>query len=338
MEWLLRGVLRAAQQFERAGLSRGLTGRRLAGFLFMCTMTGGLALIVPTLPWQQAIAHVTPAWLAAVVAIYLLEFPLWAAEWRLLTPTCQPVGWARMLEITAISSAAQNTLPLFGGQASALVLLVVRAGLTRAAAISVLAIDQLITGVAKLVVLGIAVLVMPVPPWIREGAVALLGIVIAFLAVMLVAAHGGQGIRWLALRLRSPARRVALALAEWTFYMEPMRSIARASSVLGLGLGKKAVEVVAVLAVQQACGIAVDLGQAVLVVAALGLSTVLPRLPANLGVYEATILLIYEWCGVPTDAALAAAILQHAAFLLPAIGGGYVILLARQLHSQRPPG
>jgi uncharacterized membrane protein YbhN (UPF0104 family) len=66
----------------------------------------------------------------------------------------------------------------------------------------------------------------------------------------------------------------------------------------------------------------------VLVVAALGLSTLI-RTPGNLGVYEATVLLIYSSLGVPPALGLAAAVLQHFAALVPRLGGGLIVLAAR---------
>ena len=332
------GVTAAPSRQPEARSERGRPVTwRAAGWLFLGAVTVGLAFAVPALPWRQAVAHLAPAWLPVAIAVYLLEFPLWAAEWRLIVPTAQPVGWSRMIEITALSSAAQNTLPLFGGQVSALVLLVMRGGVTRGAALSVLAIDQLVTGVVKLILLGLAVLVAPVPPWMREGTAVLLGLVVAFLAAMLAAAHGSRGLRRLAPWLPARAVPVALAFAEWTLHLEPMRSVSRGSRVLALAAAKKAIEIVGALVAQRACGIPFDPAQAVMIVAALGLSTVLPRIPANLGIYEATVLLVYEWCGVPTDAALAAALFQHVAFLLPAVGSGYLILVTRQLRARPSP-
>ncbi len=90
---------------------------------------------------------------------------------------------------------------------------------------------------------------------------------------------------------------------------------------------KKSIEISATLAIQHAVGIALPPSSALLVVTALNLATVIPGPPASLGVFEATTLFIYNYLGVPPGTAFAAAILQHAIYLTPDIGYGYVVLL-----------
>ena len=53
--------------------------------------------------------------------------------------------------------------------------------------------------------------------------------------------------------------------------------------------------------------------------------------PANVGVYEATVFAVYRYLGVPADAALAMAAVQHICFLIPTLGTGYVTMTLRQL-------
>jgi uncharacterized membrane protein YbhN (UPF0104 family) len=91
--------------------------------------------------------------------------------------------------------------------------------------------------------------------------------------------------------------------------------------------------VAAVLAVQQSFGVALPWWSAVLVVAALSLSTMLPLAPANLGVFEATAFVVYRELGVSDQRALGLALVQHACFLAPMIVTGYALLTARQLRS-----
>jgi uncharacterized membrane protein YbhN (UPF0104 family) len=62
----------------------------------------------------------------------------------------------------------------------------------------------------------------------------------------------------------------------------------------------------------------------------------LPVAPANLGVYEATVFAAYRFLGVSAEAAVGIAIVQHFAFLLPALVTGYVTLTLRQLLPRRP--
>jgi uncharacterized membrane protein YbhN (UPF0104 family) len=280
------------------------------------------------------LAAADPLWLLAAVAANLAIFPLWATQWSLLTPAAQRVSWTRMLQITALCSAAKNTLP-YTGLPSAIVLLLVYGRLSRGAAISTIALDQLCTGLAKVALVAAAVLIVPLPSWMRVGAFTLLLLVMALLVALLAVAHGRDRLRGLAAVLPAAAERLLHPLADWAAHLEPLRSWARAWPVVALALGKKALEIVAALAVQQACGIPLSVETAVLIVAALSVATMLPAAPANLGVYEATVLLIYQWSGVPAAIALAAAVLQHAMFLAPALGCGYLVILSGR--STPPP-
>lgn len=65
--------------------------------------------------------------------------------------------------------------------------------------------------------------------------------------------------------------------------------------------------------------------------AALGTTLVagmLPITPANVGPYEAATSMLYQWLGMARIPALALTLVQHATFLVPAVGGGALVLLA----------
>jgi uncharacterized membrane protein YbhN (UPF0104 family) len=83
-----------------------------------------------------------------------------------------------------------------------------------------------------------------------------------------------------------------------------------------LALVKKAVEVCAMVCMQRAFGLDLPVGAAVLALGMLNLSTLLPIVPANVGVYEGAIVLAYTRYGVPAEQALGLAALQHLCYLL----------------------
>jgi uncharacterized membrane protein YbhN (UPF0104 family) len=163
----------------------------------------------------------------------------------------------------------------------------------------------------------------------RAGTLSLLLLVTAFLVALMGVAHGREWIDRLAV-VFVPGRALLLRLASWARHLEPLCSWSRAWPVLMLALSKKAIEIVMVLLVQKACGIPFAPETAVLIVAALSVTTMLPATPANVGVYEATVLLVYQWAGIAPATALAAALLQHAVQLIPILAMGYGVLLARR--------
>jgi hypothetical protein len=124
-----------------------------------------------------AVRRAHPAWLLAAVLCHGSILPLWAWQTVVLLPrpagAPAPVGFGRVFEVQALSATAANTVPAFLGQATGVALLAERAGVGSAAALSVFAQHNLVEGLAKLAMVGVAAQVVPLPPRMR-GAVAAL--------------------------------------------------------------------------------------------------------------------------------------------------------------------
>ncbi len=309
--------------------------RRWLQVLLWLALTVAIVLAAPRLPWQRAVEHartVRGPWVFAAVAANLAILPLWALEWRLLVPGAARVAYARMLEVVCVTAAVLNSVPWFAGEAAAVGLLIGRAGLSRGAALSVLAMDQLLVGLAKLSVIAAAAVFTPLPSWLRAGILSLAAGFGVLLVLLLPLAS-----RWTAIRdrlLASPSRlRVAAAtLAGWGAHLDVLRDAGRFGRVAILALAKKGAELLAILAIQAAFGMSPSVTAGAVVLAALAVTTLLPVAPANLGVYEATVYGTYRYMGVPAEAALGLAVVQHLCFLLPSIAAGYVVLTRRQMR------
>ena len=302
-------------------------------------LTVALVMTAADLPWRLAALYARrlhPGWLFAAVAANALILPLWAAEWRLLTPSAFRVGFARMLEVVSVSAAVLNSIPFFAGEASAVALLITRAGLSRGAALSVLALDQLLVGVAKLTLILTAALFGPVPAALRAGISALAAAVVALLIVLLPLAHRWQELRDRLMSQPTRVRALAARVAAVGQHLEALRHLQRAWRVIALALAKKALEVAAIIAIQVAFGLEPSVSAALLVAAALAITTLVPVAPANLGVYEGTVYGVYRLVGVPSEAAVGMAIVQHLAFLVPPLLAGYLALGLRRAGSRRP--
>ncbi|MEX2178103.1 MAG: lysylphosphatidylglycerol synthase transmembrane domain-containing protein [Gemmatimonadaceae bacterium] len=301
-------------------------------------LTLALVQVLRTLPLDRAVAElqrVKPMWLVLALAVNFAILPLWALEWRILVPGTARILYARMFEVVAVTASVLNSVPFLAGEASAVALLIARAGLSRGAALSVLAMDQLLVAFAKLSVLSLAVAIAPIPIWLRKGFVLLLLVLVASLALLVPLAHHWSAIRERLLAMPTTTRRLLGALAAWGQHLDALREPRRLWQVAVLTLLKKAAEVAAVLAVQAAFGVEPSLSTAVLIVAALALSTLVPIAPANLGIYEATVFAVYRFVGTPAETALGLAVVQHLCFLLPSIGTGYALLTLRQLMPRR---
>ena len=181
--------------------------------------------------------------------------------------------------------------------------------------------DQLLVGLAKVAVLGAAAATAALPGWMARGAAGLVGGVVALLGGLLVLAWRPAFLARRVPRLL-PARGVRLLVAVGEA-LAPLRSPARGGGALLLALAKKLVDVVAIMCVARAFGIELPLAGAVLVLAALSLATLLPLVPGNVGVYEASVVLAYSHLGVGAERALGIAVVQHACFFVALALPGY---------------
>jgi glycosyltransferase 2 family protein len=278
----------------------------------------------PTRAWD-AISTVRGVWVAAATLCYLAILPLWAWQWHLLAPAGRSQTFHRMLRVVTTTSGVLNTTPLLVGEATGVVLLVTLTGLERTTALSVLAMDQLLVGVAKLGVLATAAVVAPLPEWVARGAIGLIVLVAALATLLLFGASRGVWRARTQAESRGAARsgrvgsmrdRLARSLDALPTALAPLRSPRRGGGALALALVKKAVEVCAMLCMQRAFGLDLPIGASVLALAMLNLSTLLPIVPGNIGVYEGSVVLAYSRFGVAPEQAVGLAALQHLCYLL----------------------
>lgn len=279
---------------------------------------------------MHATSDASPGWLAFAALINLLGLPLWSTQWFYLAPRQGRQSVWSFVEIVAVVGAIQNTLTSIGGGTSAVVFLISRGGLSRGQAVSLYALDQVLTGIGKILVVGLALLLLPLPVWraakwlaLSLTAVTLIFAVLVGANVMLPASSRSRGMNRIANLLRAQVN---------VFAPFVMRAC---GWPLALVVARKSTEIATVLAVQRACGIPVSMSAATAIIAATDLASVVPTTPASIGVFEAAVLFVYGFFGVSPALALSAAFLQHAAHLVPAIVFGYAILLFRALPLDR---
>jgi uncharacterized membrane protein YbhN (UPF0104 family) len=274
------------------------------------------------------IASIHAEWLVLAVACYGAILPLWAGQWTMLAPGGSAGRGRAMLGVVALTSAVLNTTPMLVGEATAVVLLVARAGLDRVAALSVLAMDQLLVGVAKLALLALAASVAPLPEWMSRAVLGLLGAILLLGGALVLAAWRHVDVAVVLERV-VPAR-VAAAAGAFARSLEPLRFPARGLPALGIALLKKAVEVAAMVCVYRAFGLAVPVSAAVVVLAALNLATLLPVVPGNVGVFEAAVVLALTRFGVTPEQALGVAVVQHLCYFVALALPGLVFAARRR--------
>jgi uncharacterized protein (TIRG00374 family) len=275
----------------------------------------------------EAMRTANAAWLLVAVIANAGILGFWTSFWRDLLPRDEHVSHGNMFRIASIASAVMNTVPFLAGHASSVVLLVRRGGVSQHGALSVLALDQLGEGVAKVIVFVAVAALTPIPSQMRAGVLTASAGVVTLFVVLVVLAHrspakpiDAAADDRLVRRVRAFVRRSANAL-------DTLRSARRSATALGAVLAMKAVEAIGIIAVQRSFGVDIPIAGTLLVLAGVLLATMIPLAPGNLGTYEAGVFFAYQYLGVPTDTSLALALVQHACFMIPAVGVGYVLLV-----------
>jgi uncharacterized membrane protein YbhN (UPF0104 family) len=271
----------------------------------------------------------SPLWVFAGFCASFVGLPLWVAAWGLLIPASRRPSVLALFEAQSVTLAAIQAFSVLGGGATAVFMLVRRAGLSASGAVSLLAFDQLLTGVVKLILIAAAIAFAPAPVLMRTVGLTLLVLVMGLLGLVLVIAHSETATRRRAIDHGGWRGKVFFLAAELAGNLAAIRSPVRFSGALLLYLLRRSAEGFTALCIQMACGQPVSGEAALLIVAVLAVATMIPGPPGNLGVYEAVVSLAYLACGYSSESAVAMALLQHVAFLAAACVPGLVLVLIR---------
>jgi len=313
-----RGVRPAA---PGAALARTLLALAIATVLLALCFRGVDA---PRL--AAVVARAGLAWLVAAVALNAAIPMLWALQWRLFLPRPSELGLRGMYALTATMAMLANSVPMLLGTVSGTHLLATRGRVGYPTALSILALDQLLEGLAKLAMLFALAAVTPLPAPLRGALWMLTAGVGALLAVVTTAT-------WSYGRYRLPRY-----IREWAAGLRGVRRPEVLAGGLALGLAMKGAEMGGILAVQHALGVELPLWSALAVLAAVNVSTMVSVSPGNVGVYEGSAFLAYGALGVDGETALALALLQHVAYLLAMAGSGWLVMLGQAAAGAAPAG
>jgi uncharacterized membrane protein YbhN (UPF0104 family) len=282
--------------------------RRAAAVGAWLFATALLAVCARSIDWSHAaetLVATHPAWIAFAILLNASIVPLMAAFWMALRPRIEPrVPFRRAFEIAATATALMNTVPFGAGHASIVVLWMRRGASSQRGALSILALDQLGEGIAKVGLFLVVALVAPMPSWMRAGVTSIALLVTILFVVLVVASR-------------------------WATELRIDRSWTRACAGLGFVIGTKVAEALAIVAVQRAFGIDVDASGTLLVLAAVILGSMIPVTPGNAGTYEAAAFVAYRHLGLSPEQALSLALVQHMCFVLPSVGIGYLFMSAQ---------
>ena len=288
--------------------------------------------------WTLAIAAVAkakplPLILAVLLNAMILVFA--TAQWLLFLPEGVSVARSKMFKIMAIMSTVANSGPAGGGAAVGVHLLARQEGVGHSVGLSVLLLDQLVEGLVKMAIVVLAIVVVPIGlEYKAVSATILIGVPTLFF-VLTVIAHRKSALESISERTTGFLGWMLTKLNLVAANLEALRRPKKLSLTVVLGLLQKLVAALAITCVLIAFGVVTPWWGILAVLVAVNLSTVVSVTPANLGVFEGAAFLVYTSLGISSDTAVALAIVQHAAYLIPLAGIGWVISSVRPLNISR---
>ncbi|MBT3184623.1 MAG: flippase-like domain-containing protein [Nitrospina sp.] len=265
-----------------------------------------------------------PFWLFGAVFFNACILLVWTLLWRLLLPEKCSVPFSRIFQANSYMSTSCNTIPFPGGHAVGVMALARRAEVGHSIALSVLALDQLMEGFAKIFVLTLVAIFVPLPEPMRQGILVFVFVIGFFAAIMFYLAHKQPRIKEDTVSFMGKVRRF---VSRWSVHLEILRDVRIFSFGLLLAFLMMFAQTLGIWAVQKSLGLDLPFWAPILVMGALNLATVLPVTPGNFGIYEGTAFLAYQFYGLSSESALSLALLQHLCFLIPMVGSGYLVLL-----------
>jgi uncharacterized protein (TIRG00374 family) len=268
------------------------------------------------------------AWLGLAGLGVVADLVFRALRWQCLIAPIHPVRLRRLGGYMMVGYLANNVLPARLGELVRSHYLGDREGISRSATLGTVVVERVVDTVILVGIGAAAILVLNVRGVVVNAilvGVALAGLLVVALAVAL-AAHRLPGSRRLGVFLgRWPRLKgIVLRLRDGLRVAALPRTLAASAA---LSVAAWSCTVVTVLAVGQALGIELTVGEGALLAAGTNLATAIPSGPGYLGTFEYAGQTIALAFGFPASKGLALALLIHALTLVISSAGGFVALV-----------
>lgn len=301
--------------------------RRLAWIGGWVVLTALVILGSRSVDWGVVLASArdgNPVWLVLAIGSNAAILLMATSQWLVFLPRGHAVAPKTMFGVIAVMSSVSNGGPLLAGHATGLHLLATRGRVGHAVSLSVMVLDQLSEGIAKVAIVVLAASVTPLAFQYQAVAVTLAVGVPALWVGTVVVAQRGHLLDGLAERAGGFTGRLIAFLSETARHLEAVREPRRLTVGIALALAQKLAEGLAIACVVWAFGVTLPWWGILGILVAVNLSTLVSVTPANLGMYEASAVLVYLALGLTRETAVTLAVVQHAAYLLPLAGIGWL--------------
>jgi uncharacterized protein (TIRG00374 family) len=266
---------------------------------------------------RESLSNANAWWLLPSVAVLALANVVRALRWQQLyaperRPPLRPVTAAMLIGL-----AVNMLLPLRAGEAARILALRRSAGVSRVETLATVALERVLDVFCLILLLFAALPWLPEVEWLRPAAI------LALLLATLLVALAAVGER----PFHALARRWERLEHAWHNVARGLVGLRR-PRIAAAGFLLTSISWVLVAVSFWLAMLAFDLDLApaagLLVLAAVGLSMILPAAPASLGVFEAAVVIALGAYDVPRSEALSYAFVLHALNLFPYLAAGAI--------------
>ncbi|HSN18558.1 MAG TPA: lysylphosphatidylglycerol synthase transmembrane domain-containing protein [Gammaproteobacteria bacterium] len=305
--------------------------RRVLRALFLLVAAGLLYLALAGLDWHalfMSLVTLSPYWLAASLAALLVALTVRAARWSmLLAPESGPCLVAAFVG-EAIGDLGNSFLPARAGEAGRTVWLARLLGVRLSFVVGTAAVERVSDAIFLAIVTFALMLTIPqVPLWLMVAALIFLLLGLTALAILSFLPAFSHLFTHLAKLLRLPHRLAHRGIGMLHEIGTGSRSLlhhpARIAGYIGLTAALWVSDAAAILYLAYAFHDSLEFSQALLFLAALGLSSAVPSTPGYIGVFQFVAVAVLVPFGISHAHALAIVLVYQAStILLQLLWGG----------------
>jgi hypothetical protein len=270
---------------------------------------------------------------AAAAALSLLAIWARAIRWRyLFPPRSDPPG---LVVAIMIGYMINNVLPLRAGEFARVYVVAHRWGHGFWTTLGTVVVERVLDGMTVVLMLGILVLLIPLPPFMQWGAVVMLAVNMVAVAILTTIACrpalARSAARW---AFRRWPRLQSLATSAFDRFARGLEGIRSASHTLPLLIWTVAawtIPAIEAWMVLRAFDLSLSWVAPWVVLVFVGVSVSIPAAPGFIGVFHAAAAIAVSLFGVARAEAVGYALILHAAQFVPVTLVGWLLLLREQV-------
>ena len=278
---------------------------------------------VPLRDVGSTLAGANPRWIAAAMAVYTGNLLLRARRWQLILGPIAQIPYPTVVKALVVGYGLNTVMPARLGELFRAEFLNTQVGVSRVGALTSIVVERLFDGLTVVACLGAGLLLAAAN---KQNAAALIDVLLTGGALF-------GAILLLALCLTTPiVSRILARSSRWHWQLTMVRqgfSILRTRRTLGIVALTVLIylpDTLTLWLTVKALGLGLGVADALVLLGAAGLSTLLPSGPAFLGALQFAYALAIEFAGGPRAIGIAAATLVQLGLLLPVAVVGVGIL------------